>query len=101
MKPLTTLAAVGLSALLTAPLAAQPVDLSGLTIAPDAETFMLDNGLEVVVIPDRRAPVVTHMIWYRVGSADEPAGKSGIAHYLEHLMFKGTATHPAGSSPPW
>lgn len=97
MKPLTTLAAVGLSALLTAPLAAaKPIDLSGLTIAPDAETFTLDNGLEVVVIPDRRAPVVTHMIWYRVGSADEPAGKSGIAHYLEHLMFKGTATHPAG-----
>jgi zinc protease len=54
------------------------------------ETFTLDNGMEVVVITDRRAPVVTHMVWYRVGSADEPRGKSGIAHFLEHLMFKGT-----------
>ncbi len=50
----------------------------------------LSNGLQVVVIPDRRAPVVTHMVWYRVGAADEPRGKSGIAHFLEHLMFKGT-----------
>ena len=50
----------------------------------------LDNGMEVVVIPDRRAPVVTHMVWYRVGAADERAGRSGIAHFLEHLMFKGT-----------
>jgi zinc protease len=50
----------------------------------------LANGLEIVVIPDRRAPVVTHMVWYRVGGADEPRGKSGIAHFLEHLMFKGT-----------
>ena len=56
----------------------------------------LDNGLEVVVIPDRRAPVVTHMVWYRNGSADDPPGKSGIAHFLEHLMFKGTKAHPKG-----
>lgn len=56
--------------------------------------FKLDNGLEVVVIPDRRTPVVTHMLWYKVGSADEPPGKSGIAHFLEHLMFKGTTAHP-------
>ncbi len=59
--------------------------------------FKLANGLEVVVIPDRRAPVVTHMVWYRNGSADDPAGKSGIAHFLEHLMFKGTAKYPAGA----
>jgi zinc protease len=58
--------------------------------------FKLANGLEVVVLPDRRAPVVTHMVWYRVGAADEPPGKSGIAHFLEHLMFKGTAKNPAG-----
>jgi zinc protease len=58
--------------------------------------FTLANGLELVVIPDRRTPVVTHMIWYKVGSADEPLGKSGVAHFLEHLMFKGTAKHPAG-----
>lgn len=58
--------------------------------------FRLDNGLEVVVIPDNRTPVVTHMIWYRNGSADDPIGKSGIAHFLEHLMFKGTTNHPQG-----
>lgn len=54
------------------------------------EIFKLSNGLDVVVITDERAPVVTHMVWYRVGAADEPPGKSGIAHFLEHLMFKGT-----------
>ncbi len=58
--------------------------------------FTLANGLELVVIPDHRAPVVTHMIWYKVGAADETPGKSGLAHFLEHLMFKGTAKHPAG-----
>jgi zinc protease len=58
--------------------------------------FTLDNGLDVVVIPDHRAPVATHMVWYKVGSADETPGKSGIAHFLEHLMFKGTERHPAG-----
>lgn len=52
--------------------------------------FTLDNGLEVVVIEDHRAPVVVQMVWYRIGAADEQPGKSGIAHYLEHLMFKGT-----------
>ncbi len=56
----------------------------------------LENGLDIVVIPDHRAPVVTHMVWYRNGSADDPLGKSGIAHFLEHLMFKGTAKNPAG-----
>ena len=66
--------------------------------SPAAEVvdFKLDNGLDVVVIPDRRAPIVTHMVWYKIGSADELPGKSGIAHFLEHLMFKGTARHPAG-----
>jgi zinc protease len=59
-------------------------------------TFALPNGLQIVVIPDHRTPVVTQMIWYKVGSADETAGKSGLAHFLEHLMFKGTAKHPAG-----
>src|SRR5471030_938231 len=59
-------------------------------------TFTLGNGLTVVVIPDHRTPVVTQMIWYKVGSADETPGKSGLAHFLEHLMFKGTATHPVG-----
>lgn len=55
-----------------------------------AETFTLENGLAGVVIPMRRAPVVAHMVWYRVGGADEPPGLSGMAHFLEHLMFKGT-----------
>jgi zinc protease len=59
-------------------------------------SFTLQNGLQVVVIPDHRTPVVTQMIWYKVGSADETPGKSGLAHFLEHLMFKGTARHPAG-----
>ncbi len=57
--------------------------------------FTLANGLQVLVIPDHRAPVVTHMVWYRVGAADEPPGSSGIAHFLEHLMFKGTEEIPA------
>jgi zinc protease len=61
-----------------------------------ASTFHLDNGMQVVVIPDHRAPVVTHMVWYKNGSADDPEGKSGIAHFLEHLMFKGTVKHPKG-----
>lgn len=64
--------------------------------AQPVESFRLGNGLDVVVVPDARAPVVTHMVWYRNGSADDPAGKSGIAHFLEHLMFKGTARWPAG-----
>jgi zinc protease len=59
-------------------------------------SFTLGNGLKVVVIPDHRTPVVTQMIWYKVGSADETPGKSGLAHFLEHLMFKGTAKHPVG-----
>ncbi len=58
--------------------------------------FKLENGLELVVIPDHRVPVVTHMVWYKVGSADETPGKSGLAHFLEHRMFKGTAKHPPG-----
>jgi zinc protease len=67
---------------------------AGAASGPDIAHFTLANGLEVVVIPDHRAPVVTHMIWYKVGSADETAGKSGLAHFLEHLMFKGTAKNP-------
>ena len=63
---------------------------------PEIHDFRLGNGLQVVVIPDRRAPVVTHMVWYRNGSADDPVGKSGIAHFLEHLMFKGTDAHKMG-----
>lgn len=53
-------------------------------------TFQLQNGMDVVVIEDHRAPVVVHMVWYRAGSADEQPGVSGVAHFLEHLLFKGT-----------
>ena len=72
-------------------------DLSDLpSLGANFETFDLANGLKVVVIPDHRAPVVTHMIWYKVGAADEVPGVSGIAHFLEHLMFKGTEAYPDG-----
>ncbi len=67
---------------------------AGAQAAPTVTDFTLGNGLEVVVIPDHRAPVVTHMIWYKVGAADETPGKSGLAHFLEHLMFKGTEKNP-------
>ncbi|MEM7617810.1 MAG: pitrilysin family protein [Pseudomonadota bacterium] len=62
----------------------------------NAESFTLGNGLQVVVIPNNRVPVVTHMVWYKVGAADELPTKSGLAHYLEHLMFKGTDTLKPG-----
>lgn len=58
--------------------------------------FELDNGMQVVVVEDHRAPVVVHTVWYKVGSADETAGKSGIAHFLEHLMFKATENLASG-----
>jgi zinc protease len=79
---------------LVAALAASP--LAAEQAGPEIANFTLANGLELVVIPDHRAPVVTHMIWYKVGAADETPGKSGLAHFLEHLMFKGTAKNPAG-----
>jgi len=78
-----------LAALATPSLAAEPV-------GPQIADFTLANGLQLVVIPDHRTPVVTHMIWYKVGAADETPGKSGLAHFLEHLMFKGTAKNPTG-----
>lgn len=81
-------AAVALFFLQTTP--ARAVDDFG------ARSLTLDNGLQVVVIEDHRAPIVTHMVWYRVGAVDEFHGKSGLAHYLEHLMFKGTEEIPAG-----
>ncbi|MFP6707382.1 MAG: pitrilysin family protein [Alphaproteobacteria bacterium] len=60
------------------------------------KTYTLANGMEIVVIEDHRAPVVAHMVWYKAGAADEPPGKSGIAHFLEHLLFKGTEKVPSG-----
>jgi zinc protease len=91
LKPLTTFAALAVVASALA-----GAIISAAASAPQITHFTLSNGLEVVVIPDHRAPVVTHMLWYKVGSADETAGKSGLAHFLEHLMFKGTAKNPSG-----
>lgn len=105
-RPITVALLLALSLPLSAqPLSAQP--LSALAESPPkgeaaeareasdqrlfgAQTFTLDNGLQVVVVENHRVPVVSHMVWYKVGAADEPPGKSGIAHLLEHLMFKGT-----------
>ncbi len=84
---------------LMAPLSARAqtkVSMPALPPVPSTTTFELANGLQVIVLPSARAPIVNQMIWYKVGSADEPVGKSGIAHFLEHLMFKGTPTVPAG-----
>ena len=88
MLPRIALAA-SIVAATTLPLAAQSID--------DAVTsFELDNGMQVVVVEDHRAPVVQQMVWYRAGSADEPRGASGVAHFLEHLLFKGTETMAPG-----
>ncbi|HUB97555.1 MAG TPA: pitrilysin family protein [Stellaceae bacterium] len=63
----------------------------------EADTFTLANGLQVVVVPSHRAPIVTQMVWYKAGADDEPRGKTGIAHFLEHLMFRGTKDTPPGA----
>ncbi|MGB6908058.1 MAG: pitrilysin family protein [Methyloceanibacter sp.] len=72
------------------------VAFDGAKASPRTSEFTLANGLHILVIPDHRAPVVTQMVWYKVGAADEPPGSSGIAHFLEHLMFKGTEEIPPG-----
>ncbi|WP_299044602.1 pitrilysin family protein [uncultured Tateyamaria sp.] len=77
-------------ALSVSPLALHAADEEAVT------TFTLDNGMQVVVVEDHRAPVLQHMVWYKAGSADEPAGASGVAHFLEHLMFKATDTLAEG-----
>ncbi len=59
-------------------------------------TFELSNGMQVVVVEDHRAPVLQHMVWYKAGSADEPLGESGVAHFLEHLLFKATDNLESG-----
>lgn len=67
-----------------------------LSAEPPVTDFRLDNGMQVVVIEDHRSATVTHMVWYPVGAADEPWGRSGIAHLLEHLMFMATDELEAG-----
>ena len=76
--------------LLAGPAAAQPVTRA----APDTFQFALANGMQVLVIPDHRAPVVTQMLWFKVGGMDDPPGQSGLAHFFEHMMFRGTRTVP-------
>jgi zinc protease len=85
---------IAVAALCTVGALAVALTCTDAAAGPDIAHFTLANGLEVVVIPDHRTPVVTHMIWYKVGAADETAGKTGLAHFLEHLMFKGTTKHP-------
>lgn len=60
------------------------------------ESFTLDNGMEVIVLPNHRVPAVSHMLWFRVGAADDPPGKSGLAHYHEHMMYQGSARYKSG-----
>ncbi len=60
------------------------------------EQFTLDNGLQVLVLPDRRAPTAVHMLWLRTGAMDEVDGRSGLAHMLEHMLFKGSKALPPG-----
>jgi zinc protease len=68
----------------------------GSSDAQDAKIFQfaLQNGMQVLVVPDHRAPVVTQMLWYRVGAVDDPPGLGGMAHFFEHMMFRGTPTVP-------
>ncbi len=88
------LSAFGRAALFAPALLLAPPALAAKTEA--VSSFTLDNGLQVVVIEDHRAPAVVHMVWYRIGAADETAPHSGIAHFLEHLMFQGTDTLAPG-----
>lgn len=98
-RPITKILAisaiiVGLCGLFTAPAQAKRIQNSAKVF--NAEHYTLDNGLEIVVIPNHRAPVITHMMWYKVGSGDEKPGESGLAHFLEHLMFKGSLGFKSG-----
>src|SRR5215831_21048408 len=84
----------GLAAALS--IAALGVASTRVNAEPHVSAFNLANGMQVVVIPDHRVPVVTHMVWYRTGAGDDPWGVSGIAHFLEHLMFKATGKIKSG-----
>ncbi|WP_276151771.1 MULTISPECIES: pitrilysin family protein [unclassified Sulfitobacter] len=88
MFRLPTLAA--LLAFAVSPIMAQAAENEAVTF------FTLDNGMDVVVVEDHRAPAVQQMVWYRAGSADEPKGSSGVAHFLEHLLFKATDKMESG-----
>ncbi len=90
MKTLLLAALAGLLCIASATSSQQP----GLKL--NAHEYELDNGMKVLVKPDTRAPVAVVQVWYKVGSADEHTGITGVSHVLEHMMFKGTERHPAG-----
>jgi zinc protease len=100
MKPTFLLGISWLAVLLSAPLALQAqspaVQTQAVKPAAQAHTYTLANGMTLWVKPDRRAPTAVHMLWVRVGSMDEVDGTSGVAHVLEHMLFKGTPTLAAG-----
>ncbi|WP_313080745.1 pitrilysin family protein [Pulveribacter sp.] len=93
---LALLAGVHALAQQSAPTAPVQPPTSESTKATGAQQFTLRNGMQLIVQPDRRAPTAVHMVWLRVGSMDEVDGTSGVAHVLEHMMFKGTKTLPPG-----
>ncbi|QFZ83477.1 MULTISPECIES: pitrilysin family protein [Variovorax] len=92
--------ALALSALWTVPALAQSTPASAASAsaaaAPGPQQFTLANGMTVIVQPDRRSPTAVQMVWVRVGSMDEVDGTTGVAHVLEHMLFKGTKTVPPG-----
>jgi zinc protease len=100
MKPTFLLGISWLAVLLSAPLALQAqspaVQIQAVKPAAQVHTYTLANGMTLWVKPDRRAPTAVHMVWVRVGSMDEVDGTSGVAHVLEHMLFKGTPTLAAG-----
>lgn len=93
MKRLLDTCAAALAALLLSVFVGQTSALAGVF---NPETFTLPNGMQVVLVKNQRAPIVTQMVYYKVGAADEVDGKTGLAHFLEHLMFKGTKTYASG-----
>ncbi|MDE2674951.1 MAG: pitrilysin family protein [Paracoccaceae bacterium] len=70
--------------------------VGALEVPENLSQFELDNGLKIIVIENHRAPIVNHTLWYDVGASDDPPGKSGLTHFVEHLMFEGTKNTEAG-----
>ena len=91
------MACLSAGAALAAPGASsQPVPAAATAAAPQVQQFTLKNGMQLIVQPDRRAPTAVHMVWVRVGSMDEVDGTTGVAHALEHMMFKGSKSVKPG-----
>lgn len=87
---------IGVSAEQTIPLVASKPSVADITTELEPRLFTLKNGMQLIVKPDHRAPTAVHMLWLRVGSMDEVSGTTGVAHVLEHMMFKGTPTIKTG-----